>query len=287
MNIKYKNVLYLNLTSKEHEFKIHEDLWKYLGGVGVGYRLLSDNFERDPLIISCGPLSGFFPYVSKACFIYEHGGQLYEKFGGGSLAMKMNFAGIDAIVIWGEAEENLQIAIQKNEVSFANVPELASNENLDLFISNMQVQSRGFFSFGQMAPASLKISKNIGISIENAESYEIPDQYNYEALYQSILDDYKRLTVEPRNNPSCWGCPMGCDNSPVGEDGLNVALLPRCLISCGYAEEIYKSIPLVYGCLSSVGYSYQHENLESLPEMIGELKTNVLNSQLETKQTSH
>ena len=135
--------------------------------------------------------------------------------------------------------------------------------------------SKNYFSFGDFTNNPLNISCNIGIKISRTQQTDLYAFYDYENWYSRILDRYKELTVEPRNNPSCMGCPMGCDFSASGEDNTKISVLPRSLISCVFAESIYKDIPLVFGCLNSVGYKYRHNHLENLPGLFGELKTDL------------
>jgi len=276
MNTEYKRILYINLATKEYEFKIHQDLRNYLGGIGVGYKLLLDNIDEASAIITCGPLSGYFPYISKACLLYTHANRLVEKFGGGVIAAKMNMAGIDGIVLIGNSPENLHISVFDQEVTIATETALALKDNqLDLALSKKIAHSDSYFNFGSLDGLELPLEGHVGINIDTSSSINMVGFYDYEKLYNTLLDDYKMLTVEPGNNPSCMGCPMGCDKSSKGEDDINVAILPRCLIACGYSEEIFKHIPTVYACLTSIGYTYHHSDLERVPSLVGEVRANI------------
>lgn len=287
MNLEYKKILYIDINKLEYEFKVHEDLWKYVGGVGVGYRLLFDNFDESPIIITCGPLSGYFPYVSKCNLLYLKNGRFVEKYGGGTIASSMNFLGIDGIVIFGKTDNFINVSIYDQEVTFLTEDKREfSKRNFDMTITGNSVTSRGYFSFGNINEHQIDINGGISLNIDATRSLDLKNFYDYENIYNSFLERYRELTVEPRNNPSCFGCPMGCDNSSAGEDGLNIAVLPRTLISCGYAEDIFKDIPNVYAALNSVGYRYHHSHLENLPGLVGQLKTSIselLSKNIETK----
>lgn len=276
MNPFYKKVLYLYLDSRSYEYKVHEDLWKYLGGVGVAYKICDDNKNAELLVLTCGPLNGYFPYVSKACLLYNEAGTIVEKYGGGSIGGKLNMASIDAVVIFGEPDSHLKITIYEDEVTFSSV-DLRKKipTNADFSITDKGVFSLDYHSFSYDTEFSSTYSKNLWIDIKASGSREVSNFYDYESLYQNAIESYQKLTIEPRNNPSCLGCPLGCDNSSMGEDDLNIGVIPRSLVACGYAEEIYKNIPFVYACLSSLGYRYQHKDLEGLPTLVGELKTKV------------
>lgn len=276
MNFDYKRILYINLEEQTFEFKIHEDLWKYVGGIAVSYKLVMDNYLDNPMVLTCGPLSGFFPYVSKSSFLYLDNGKVIEKYGGGNIAMNMNLASIDGIVILGVPSDFIKVTVYDKEVIFTKEDEKEFDKTVyDFVLKKHALNSLNYFSFRNNESETINIEGGFGIKIETSRSIDLSDFYDYENLYNSFLNQYKDLTVEPRNNPSCAGCPMGCDNSAKGEDDLNIAILPRCLISCGYAEEIYKNIPNVYAALNSVGYRYHHSHLENLPKLVGEIRANL------------
>ena len=287
INRSYKRVLYIDLSNYEYEFKIHQDLYKYLGGLGLSYKLFLDYFDINPTILATGPLSGFFPYVSKASLLYMSNGRMVEKFGGGNIGPKMNFLGLDAIVFHGKLFQPSVVNIFQKEITFDRLADDSGDSTtFDFGINKFGAFSHDYFNFGEMPDIYAKFGNDLKLNIDATESYDMVDFYGYEKLYSEIIANYKKLTVEPRNNPSCMGCPMGCDKSHEGEDEENVAILPRCLVSCAYAEQIYKEIPLVYSCLSSLGLNYKHEDLEIIPELIGQIKVQIneiLNSQLETK----
>lgn len=283
MRDKYRTVLYINLTDRKYEFKTHSDLRLYIGGIGIGYKLFYDNFDRAKCIIATGPLSGLFPYVSKAAFLYKTDiNRIEERFGGGSIASLMNLVGIDAIVITGETYEALNISISVNEVRFSSRqgdPALGY-VSPNLLISRERVTSDGYFSFGNFDSA-VQILFDIAININSTEEYDIADYYGYVEKYEEILNLYTELEVEPRNNPSCFGCPIGCDLSSLGEDKSNSAsVLTRCLVGCAYANEIYKEVPIVYACLTSIGYNYYHSDLTKISDLVGELKKEIVSKYL-------
>ncbi len=275
MRKNYRTVLYLDLSDRKAEFKTHEDLNKYIGGIGIAYKLMLDNFDRAKAIIATGPLSGLFPYVSKTALLYKRqdNGKVHELFGGGNIGPLMNLANVDAIVITGETHENLDISISNGEVVFSAVSDIneAGYVSPQLLLEANKVVSNGYFSFGEVIGV-IDLNFRVGINIKTTKEYDIYDYYGYVKVYDEILDLYKELEVEPRNNPSCFGCPIGCDYSSIGEDNLGPAVLVRCLVACGYANQIYKEVPLVYSCLSSIGYTYYHSDLTNISEKVGELK---------------
>lgn len=264
-----------------HLFKVDESLWEYLGGVSIAYKLLFDNFDVNPIIVSTGPLSGYFPYVSKSCLLYlsssESNRKVVEKYGGGSIASQLNMVGIDALVLTGSVEYDVSISINEDEVSVVEVAEGNFDPvNYDLVLSADKAIADNYFTYGDISEGQrMALKSSVGVNIDSTKNYDIYNFYEYEDLYSALLNEYKELSVEPRNNPSCMGCPMGCDLSHLGEDDLNIAVLPRSLIACGYAESLYKNIPRIYACLSSIGYNYKHDDLLNLPRLFGEVKSSV------------
>ena len=262
----YKNILHLDLTEQVAQIKIVGDVYEYIGGVSLAYKLLEEYYEDKPIVITSGPLSGYFPYISKSCLLTIENRKFVEKYGGGTLAAKMNYAGLDAIVIVGEQKTPfIDLTVLPDEITLSTTE--ADKYKSDLIINEHGVFSLGYFSFGDFSETKLNQINSLSLKIDSSLSVDLKNIYEYENLYNSILDLYRELTVEPRNNPSCMGCPMGCDLSSLGEDDLNVAILPRSLISCGYASRIYKQIPTVFACLSTIGYDYTHSDLENLPEI--------------------
>lgn len=266
-----KNVLYIDLTNEEYFFKIHDDLAEYIGGTGIAHKILLDTLESEPVIFATGPLNGYFPYVSKTVMLYLSNNKVIQQIGGGTIGSKLNLVNIDALVFTGTSSDQLKINITPQEVSFSKLADTNEAKITDLSINKNGVFSQSYFSFGVDRESEL-LSQNLYISVDATESYDLDDFYDYEKLYQKAIEDYKKLTVEPRNNPSCFGCPIGCDKSHEGEGDLNIGILPRCLVACGYSEEIYKDIPFVYACLSSIGFDYQHDELISISEKVGDLK---------------
>jgi aldehyde:ferredoxin oxidoreductase len=282
MNPNYKRILYINLADKTYEYKMHKDINEYIGGVAIAYKLFLDNLDLDPIILSTGPLSGYFPYVSKACLVYRFDNKFNELYGGGNISALLNYAEIDAVLLHGITNENLQIDIFQDEIQINNIEDDLIQKNISNFeLRKNGIFSNGYFSFGNVNDIFGKTGGAIKINVNFTKSNEYNDYYEYEKLYNTALDNYKSLSVEPANNPSCFGCPMGCENSLEGEEDLNIGILPRCLVACGFSEQIYKNIPFVYSCLSSVGYLYQHEQLEDISDKVGLLKKDlneILNS---------
>lgn len=276
MDKGYKNILYIDIAKREYEFKSHQDLWAYIGGIGIAYKLLLDNIDLNPVILTTGPLAGLFPYASKSLILYINNYKVIEGYGGGTVHSLLNLARIDGIVFIGDTTDNVRINISGREVVFSVYEKnLLESKNTDFYLSSNLVLSENYFSYGVDKMQGIQLNAKISLSIDTTESTELKEYYDYEKLYHFLLKEFKKLTVEPRNNPSCYGCPMGCEFSASGENDLNIAVLPRTLISCGYAESIYKHIPLVYACLNTLGHRYNHSDLENISDIVGIKKAKV------------
>ena len=199
----------------------------------------------------------------------------------------MKMADIDSIVFQGHSSQYTHMTINNQEVSLETEPKSQFANSISAFkMYEGRADSESYFAFGDLSTLPMSSVGGIRIDIDGTNSYDIKGRSEINEIYDTLLDEYKRLTVEPRNNPSCMGCPMGCDFSSQGEDGQNRGALSRCLVSCAYAEDLYKEIPLVYSCLNSVGYNYHHSHLEKLPELVGDMLAKIddaINSELETK----
>lgn len=123
---KYISVLYIDLDSGKIHIQKREDLYEYLGGVGVASKLLEENMKSElpildpsqPIVFANGAATTVFPVVTKtvAMFLSPLTGELGESYAGGRLAMTMLMAGYDAIVITGKAKQHSYLSISRNDV---------------------------------------------------------------------------------------------------------------------------------------------------------------------------
>ncbi len=122
-------VLYIDLSKRTHRVEDREDLFKeYLGGVGVGAKLLEENLlpkedpyhPDQPIILSNGTLCTIFPVITKVAAMFKSPltGELGESYAGGRLGFAMRFGGLDAIVIKGRSEDPVYLNITDYKVSF-------------------------------------------------------------------------------------------------------------------------------------------------------------------------
>ena len=104
-------VLVVDLDEQKGDLIQFGDSTEMLGGSGLGAALFSaygkpdlpSNHPDQPLIFSIGPLTAYFPLMSKVVLTFKspYHEQFAESHAGGRMAMAMRFAGYDALVIRG------------------------------------------------------------------------------------------------------------------------------------------------------------------------------------------
>jgi len=272
IDLTVKKILDIDLETQKAETKSFTDLNSYIGGTGLGLKLLEMYSDKSPIIISTGPLNGFFPFVSKASIVLINDGAVEDIYLGGSISTRIKFAGLDSIVIHGTAKEETVIEIQNSNTFLKEGgTDLESlglpGKRTVIEFDGKKVISDQYFTTPENYLEKKFIEKNIkGLSITGTEVYSPKDFDEYKNLYEEILNRKNELSVEMGGYPSCSGCPMGCGKSKIGEIGGNILL--NSLVACQYADKIYTDIGTVFSCLNSLGYEYTHEDIENLPTLV-------------------
>ncbi|HSX39771.1 MAG TPA: aldehyde ferredoxin oxidoreductase N-terminal domain-containing protein [Candidatus Saccharimonadales bacterium] len=272
MDYSAKHVLFIDLQKKTSEVKSFPDLKKYIGGVGLGLKLLANEFDNNPLVFAVGPLNGCFPYASKTSLVLNHDGVVEDIYLGGSLSFRIKFMGIDAIVLNNSSNDPLLLDICDGDVSFRpmqtqldtiGLPGRRSVINFD----GKKAELDDFFVAPENILEKKLYEKGVhGIVFTGSKSFPIKRTQKYDQLFQILLEKQKDMLVLKDDFPSCSGCPMGCSRSHTGEIGGNV--LVHSLVACTFAEKIYSDIGIVFSCLNTLGYDYTHEDIENLPELV-------------------
>ncbi|MBU1132763.1 MAG: aldehyde ferredoxin oxidoreductase N-terminal domain-containing protein [Patescibacteria group bacterium] len=272
IDTKAKKILSIDLSRKQSETKSFADLNTFIGGIGLGLKLYETYKEENPLIFSIGPLNGYFPFVSKTCVLVNNDGVIEDIYIGGGLSLRMRFAGIDALVIYGRSEGETVLEIQNSQVNFLPLQEKINDLGLPgkksiLTFENDKIILDGYFTTPEdFLEQNLKERKVGGIVITGTEIFKPENFLEYEKIYNEILSRSEEMSVERGNYPSCSNCPMGCGKSKVGEIGGNVLI--HSLVGCQFADKIYTDIGIVFSCLNVLGYEYTHEDIENLPGLI-------------------
>ncbi|MDF1532998.1 MAG: aldehyde ferredoxin oxidoreductase family protein, partial [Methanosarcinaceae archaeon] len=108
---------------------------EYLGGRGMGVKILSDMVTptidplspENPLILTTGPLTGTPAPMSGRHSITTKSpltGTIFDSSAGGFFGKEMKFAGIDALIIKGKADEPVYLQIENEDVDILSAAHL-------------------------------------------------------------------------------------------------------------------------------------------------------------------
>ena len=197
------------------------------GGSGLAALLFSKyghankpwNDPEQPLIFTIGPLTGYFPLMSKTVCAFKspYHDQYAESHGGGRSAFSLRFAGLDALVVTGKAARPSCIAVGSRHLEVKEVHYLWGR---DLYTTGKTL--RGMFKgaghrsilrigpagenglamaginvdsyrhFGRLGGGAVMGSKNLkGIVINGDGSFPLDGSKEYPKLFQDV---YTKLT---------------------------------------------------------------------------------------------
>lgn len=277
-----KKILYINLANQTYETKLHDNYGKYIGGVGLGAKILNTiekseeaSVSSEPIIFSIGPLNGYFPYASKTSVLFRHHNELKDHYLGGNLSTRIKFSSLDAIVIYGRSKEPVTFDILDETVIFhTGGVDLGS---LGLPGKRSQISKKGekyllgdYFATVDDSLSQLLTNKNLqGFVITGTHTYDLPKSERYLELYNMMLSRIEEISVRKSGSPSCSGCPVGCFESSKGEESGN--LLAHSLVACTFAQKIYGDTSIVFSCLDVLGSGYTHEDIENFPKLVYDL----------------
>ncbi|OGC45903.1 hypothetical protein A2V49_02520 [candidate division WWE3 bacterium RBG_19FT_COMBO_34_6] len=279
MDLSNKKVLFINLQNKSFELKTYADLNKFIGGVGLGIKLMDMYKNLDPLIFCVGPLNGFFPFVSKAAVLFMNDNKLEDVYLGGYMSTRIKFCDLDAIIFHGKSDDGVVLDILNEEVHFKNSDENPNNLGLPGKKSSLVLKDKKiildeyFEEDGSLLANKLKSLKIFGITITGTKVFIPKNMAKYTEVYKTILEKTSQIAVEKGFFPSCSGCPMGCEKSITGENGGNI--LVHSLVACQSAEKIYSDVGTVFSCLNVLGYDYTHEDVENFNYLVSEVLKNL------------
>lgn len=219
-------VLNIDLATEKIRIDKREDLMAYLGGVGVGIKLLEENVRPEldaldpaqPIVLAIGAASTVYPVITKVVALFKspHTGELGESYAGGRLAMAMLMSGYDAIVITGKAKHASYLSVTKSNVEIKDA-RAAWGQQTDIGrlirereggrgkrsiirigpagekgVSYASVCVDTYRHFGRLGLGAVFGSKLLkAISIIGDDTLPIQDFKSYFKVYQGI---YKRVT---------------------------------------------------------------------------------------------
>ena len=218
-------VLVVDLETGKSRVELIDERARVAGGSGLA-ALLFNRFGQveldwdhplQPFILAVGPLTGFFPLMSKTicAFRSPYHNQYTESHGGGRSALSLFFAGYDGLVITGRASELSCLSIGSRhlvlkEVGFMRGYGVAMTGKL---IRRMFPKSSGHRSILRIGPAgemgsamacvnidsyrhfgrlgggaALGVKNLKGIVINGDSSRSLPDGREYRKVYKKVYD---------------------------------------------------------------------------------------------------
>jgi aldehyde:ferredoxin oxidoreductase len=177
------------------------------------------NDPNQPLIFTIGPLTGYFPLMSKTVCAFKspYHDQYAESHGGGRSALALRFADLDALVVTGRAARPSVIAVGSRHLEVKEVHYLWGR---DLYTTGKMLRSMfkgaghrsilrigpagengsvmacinvdSYRHFGRLGGGAVMGSKNLkGIVINGDGSYPLMESKDYPKLFQDV---YTKLT---------------------------------------------------------------------------------------------
>ncbi|WP_348983582.1 aldehyde ferredoxin oxidoreductase N-terminal domain-containing protein [Desulfobaculum bizertense] len=219
------HILHMDLNTGRGKRQDFSSVAKHLGGSSLAAALfehfgsteLPAHDISQPLIFTIGPLTGFFPLMSKVVCAFKspYNEQFAESHAGGRLALSMRFAGYDAIVITGQAPELSFLRIGGRHIELEPVPYL---HNFDVFAAGKYLRKRcptdghgsiirigpagehknafacinvdSFRHFGRLGSGAVMGNKNLkGIAVLGDTEQELPQSKEYKDLFADIYKD--------------------------------------------------------------------------------------------------
>lgn len=282
-----KTVLFLDLEKREAAVKVFNELYPYLGGRGVAVKIGQMLAGESPIILANGPFTLYFPYAAHtyALFRSPTSGRVEESYVGGAFGAILALAGYDALVIRNRARRPLYVAVEDERVTFRTLREdgapLWRKEGRAGLRTVLTAEDGGrvddHFSFGTNAVSEVLRAKGLAaVVMTGGQTCSLPEAAAFEKAYQELLAAQGRLPVKADNQPSCFGCPLGCRYAAEGTQKMGGAHLSPFLVACPFIGDFYDPVPLVFSLLSLLGISLTHEHLESLPSEVEQRRATLL-----------
>ncbi len=222
-------VLHVNLDTGKARGLDFGDRAEHLGGSGLAAALYQEYGVSDapyddpvqPLIFAIGPLTGYFPLMSKVVcgFKSPYNQQFAESHAGGRLALALRFAGYDALMITGRSASLSVLSVGGRQMDIADAHYLAG---ADVFATGkllrriklprraghrsiMRIGPAGengsayacinvdtYRHFGRLGAGAVMGVKNLkAVIVAGDQAFPLPKAKEYNALYKDI---YASLT---------------------------------------------------------------------------------------------
>ncbi|MEW6585212.1 MAG: aldehyde ferredoxin oxidoreductase N-terminal domain-containing protein [Nitrospirota bacterium] len=224
----YFRVLTVDLTTGQGSVVELGGRGEAAGGSGLAALLFSKyahpgrpwNDPDQPLIFAIGPLTGYFPLMSKTVCAFKspHHNQYAESHAGGRSALTLRFADLDGLVITGKAAKPVCLSLGSRHLEIKDVHYLWG---MDVFATGKYlrhmfkgsghrsilrigpagerasamagINADTYRHFGRLGGGAVMGTKNLkGIVIQgDASSIPLPENKEYPKLFEEV---YKQLT---------------------------------------------------------------------------------------------
>ncbi len=222
----YFRILEVDLSAQKAQVKRFEGRDEAAGGSGLAALIFNEcglfdrpwNDPAQPLIFAIGPLTGYFPLMSKTVCAFKspYHDQYTESHAGGRSALSLRFAGYDALVITGMAGEPCCIAIGsrsfeirpagflwgldvlKSGKLLRNMFRSASGHRSILRIGQAGekqlamacINADTYRHFGRLGGGAVMGAKNLkAIIIDGDDIIARPESKEYTGLYKKVFED--------------------------------------------------------------------------------------------------
>lgn len=221
-------ILKIDLSSGTGDYETIEGRERVAGGSGLASLLFSLYSQIDkpwddpdqPLIFAIGPLTGYFPLMSKTVCTFKspYHDQYAESHGGGRSAMALKFADVDALVITGRANRLSCLSIGSGHLEVRDAHYM---RGMDVFRAGRMLRrmfggtghrsilrigpagERGaatacinvdtYRHFGRLGAGGVMGSKNLkAIVVIGDKAFNLPEGDDYGNLFREV---YRKMTA--------------------------------------------------------------------------------------------
>jgi aldehyde:ferredoxin oxidoreductase len=230
MSRDFFRVMVVDLTEGRGEVVQFSSYAQWAGGTGLAAALFQEYGKTDrpwddpeqPLIFAVGPLTGYFPLMSKTVcgFKSPYHDQYAESHAGGRSALSMRFANLDALVVRGRAKRLSCLVLGNRKMQIHDVQYMRGK---DVFQTGklvrklagglgsghrtiMRIGPAGengcayacinadtYRHFGRLGSGGVMGSKNLkAIMVVGDGSFKLPEGKEYAKLFRDV---YKQMTA--------------------------------------------------------------------------------------------
>lgn len=215
-------ILKMDLTSGRGRIETLDGRARFAGGSGLG-ALLFEKYGRpdkpwddpeQPLILAIGPLTGYFPLMSKTVCAFKspYHDQYAESHAGGRSALALRFADLDALVVIGRAPTPSCLAVGSHHIDLQDVHFLWGQDvyatgrmlrrmypgsghrsilrigpagEIGSAMAGINVDT--YRHFGRLGGGGVMGAKNLkGIVIEGDAAFSLPANKAYHQLFEDV-----------------------------------------------------------------------------------------------------